>query len=69
VGFGGQNSVVDYLCGLPQKIAIDKCAANTAAIKDVNHDVCSGIEPRQSKYLNNIDEQATQLPQHPKPFH
>ena len=46
------------LHGLPQKITIDKSAANTAAIHSVNADACLEIELRQSKYLNNITEQA-----------
>lgn len=45
------------LHGLPQKIAIAKSGANTAAIKSVNDDACLYIELRQSKYLNNIVEQ------------
>ena len=43
--------------GLPQKIAIDKSGANTAAIRSVNDDACVDVELRQSKYLNNIIEQ------------
>ena len=43
--------------GLPEKITIDKSAANTAAIRSVNQDACLDIELRQSKYLNNIVEQ------------
>ena len=46
------------LHGLPQKITIDKSGANTAAIRSVNQHACLGIELRQSKYLNNIVEQA-----------
>ena len=42
------------LHGLPDKIAIDKSGANTAAIKSLNDDACLDIELRQSKYLNNI---------------
>lgn len=42
---------------LPEKISIDKSAANTAAIHSVNNDACLDIELRQSKYLNNIIEQ------------
>ena len=45
------------LHGLPEKIAIDKSGANTAAIRSVNEDACIDIELRQSKYLNNIVEQ------------
>ena len=45
------------LLGQPEKITIDKSAANTTAIKSVNVDVCLNIELRQSKYRNNIDEQ------------
>ena len=43
---------------MPQKITIDKSGANTAAIHSVNADACLKIELRQSKYLNNIVEQA-----------
>ena len=43
--------------GLPEKIAIDKSGANTAAIRSVNEDACLDIELRQSKYLNNMVEQ------------
>ena len=42
---------------LPQKITIDKCGANTAAIDSVNTDTGVPIQLRQSKYLNNIVEQ------------
>ena len=45
------------LHGLPEKIAIIKCGANTAAIHSVNACACLDIELRQSKYLNNIVEQ------------
>ncbi|MBK6321668.1 MAG: IS6 family transposase [Burkholderiales bacterium] len=45
------------LLGQPEKITIDKSAANTTAIKSVNVDVCLNIELRQSNYLNSIDEQ------------
>ena len=45
------------LRGLPEKIAIDKSGANTAAIRSANEDACIDIELRQSKYLNNIVEQ------------
>ncbi len=45
------------LHGLPEKITIDKCGANTAAIHSVNEDACLDIELRQCKYLNNIVEQ------------
>lgn len=41
---------------MPEKIAIDKSGANTAAIRSVNEDACVDIELRQSKYLNNIVE-------------
>jgi transposase-like protein len=37
---------------VPEKIAIDKSGANTAAIKSVKDDACVDIELRQSKYLN-----------------
>jgi transposase-like protein len=43
--------------GLPEKIAIDKSGANTAAIRSGNDDACLEIELRQSKYLNSIMEQ------------
>lgn len=42
---------------LPEKITVDKCGANTAAIESVNADVCVDILMRQNKYLNNIVEQ------------
>jgi putative transposase len=44
------------LHGLPEKIAIDKSEANTAAIRGVNEGACLNIELRQTKYLNNIVE-------------
>jgi putative transposase len=47
-----------HLHGLPEKITIDKSGANTAAIKSVNGAACLDIELRQSKYLNNIVDQA-----------
>jgi putative transposase len=50
------ESVIN-LHGLPEKIAIDKSVANTAAIKSVKDDACVDIELRQSKYLNYIVEQ------------
>ena len=46
------------LHGLPEKTTIDKSGVNTAAIRTVNQDACLDIELRQSKYLNNITEQA-----------
>ena len=45
------------LHGVPEKIAIDKSGANTAAIKSIQTDSGAGIEVRQIKYLNNIVEQ------------
>ena len=45
------------LHGVPEKIAIDKSAANTAAIVSIRGDSGLPIEMRQSKYLNNIVEQ------------
>ena len=43
--------------GVPEKIAIDKSGANTAAIGGIRLDSGANIELRQSKYLNNIVEQ------------
>jgi len=43
--------------GTPNKITIDKSAANNAAIEDYNAEHDSSIEIRQIKYLNNIVEQ------------
>ncbi len=43
--------------GLPEKITIDGCAANKAAIEEFNSDNDTSIEVRQVKYLNNIVEQ------------
>ena len=48
--------VID-LHGTPEKIAIDKSGANTAAIKGIQTDSGADIEMRQTKYLNNIAEQ------------
>ena len=45
------------LHGVPEKIAIDKNGANTAAIKSIQTDSGADIEMRQIKYLNNIVEQ------------
>ena len=42
---------------VPEKIAIDKSGANTAAIESVKADACVDILMRQCKYLNNIVEQ------------
>jgi putative transposase len=42
--------------GTPRIINIDKSGANTAGIKDYNHDNGTNIEIRQCKYLNNIVE-------------
>jgi putative transposase len=44
-------------CGTPEKIAIDKSGANTAAIEEYNTDNEASIELRQVKYLNNVVEQ------------
>jgi transposase-like protein len=41
----------------PEKITIDKSAANTAAIESYSTDHNAGIEIRWVKYLNNIVEQ------------
>jgi transposase-like protein len=43
--------------GVPEKIAIDKSGANTAAIESYNDEHETDIEMRQIKYLNNIVEQ------------
>jgi transposase-like protein len=43
--------------GVPEKITIDKSAANTAAVHDLIDDAGQSIELRQSKYLNNLVEQ------------
>ncbi len=43
---------------MPEKITIDKSGANTAAITSIQADSGLPIELRQSKYLNNIVEQA-----------
>ena len=53
----GRKKRAIKLPGLPEKITIDKSAANTAAIRSINADACLDIELRQSKYLNNIVEQ------------
>ena len=45
------------LHGVPEKIAIDKSGANTAAINSIQTDSSADIEMRQIKYLNNIVEQ------------
>jgi putative transposase len=45
------------LHGVPDKITIDKSAANTAAVVSIQADSGLPIEMRQSKYLNNIVEQ------------
>jgi putative transposase len=45
------------LHGVPQKIAIDKSGANTAAIQSIQADSGVAIELRRTKYLNNIVEQ------------
>jgi len=42
---------------VPEKIAIDKSGANTAAIVSIQADSGLSIALRQSKYLNNIVEQ------------
>ena len=44
------------LHGVPEKITIDKSGANTAAVVSIQADSGLPIEPRQSKYLNNIVE-------------
>ena len=43
--------------GLPEKITIDKSAANTAAIESYNSEHGAPIEIRPVKYLNNGVEQ------------
>ncbi len=43
--------------GVPEKIAIDKSGANTAALDSYNEANESALEIRQAKYLNNIVEQ------------
>jgi putative transposase len=43
--------------GVPEKITIDKCGANTAAIASYNADHDADVEICQVKYLNNIVEQ------------
>jgi len=42
---------------LPDKIAIDKSGANTAAIQRIQADAASDIELQRIKYLNDIVEQ------------
>ena len=42
----------------PDKITIDKSGANTAALASIQADSGLGIIMRQSKYLNNLIEQA-----------
>ncbi len=42
---------------VPEKIAIDKSGANTAAVNGLVADIDAAIELRQSKYLNNLLEQ------------
>jgi len=43
--------------GLPDKAAIDKSGANTAAIETLKEETGHAIEIRQIKYLNNLVEQ------------
>jgi putative transposase len=43
--------------GVPEKITIDGCEANAAAIKHYNQQYGTSIEIRQIKYLNNMVEQ------------
>ena len=45
------------LHGVPEKIAIDKSGANTAAIKGIQTNSGADMEMRKIKYLNNIVEQ------------
>ena len=45
------------LHGVPEKITLDKSAANKAAVLGLVADSGADIELRQSKYLNNIVEQ------------
>jgi transposase-like protein len=45
------------LNGVPEKIAIDKSGANTAAIQSIQADSGADIELRRIKYLNNVVEQ------------
>jgi len=42
---------------VPDKITIDKSGANTVAVQSLVADTGLSIEPRQSKYLNNLVEQ------------
>ena len=42
---------------VPEKVAIDKSGANTAAVASIQADTGLTIMLRQSKYLNNIVEQ------------
>ncbi len=50
------NRAID-LHGVPEKITIDKSAANTAATLSIQADSGLSIEMRQSKHLNNLVEQ------------
>jgi len=43
--------------GVPEKIAIDRSAANEAAIKSYNEEHGTAIAIRKRKYLNNVVEQ------------
>ena len=43
--------------GIPQKITMDKCGANKAAIDQINESMEVPMIIRQVKYLNNIVEQ------------
>ncbi|NIB40335.1 IS6 family transposase [Pseudomaricurvus alkylphenolicus] len=47
--------------GRPSLINIDKSGANTAAIRQYNHDTGKRIKTRQCKYLNNVVEQDHRL--------
>ena len=44
--------------GLPAKVTIDQSGANTAALETLIEETAATIESRQSKYLNNLVEQA-----------
>ncbi len=44
--------------GLPDKVTLDKSGANTAALEALIEETKATLESRQSKYLNNLVEQA-----------
>ena len=43
--------------GAPEKVAMDKCGADKAAIDEINCAMSMPITGRQVKYLNNVVEQ------------